>query len=68
VIADSKLGVLRWLHTASSPAIEGVEQVTHQKLLRTMDALTISGQNLDANHGYNCGVSKALNDDTELGS
>ena len=37
--ADSKLGVLRWLHTVSFPALEGVEQVTHQQLLRTMDAL-----------------------------
>ena len=36
---DSKLGVLRWLHTVSFPALEGVEQVTHQQLLRTMDAL-----------------------------
>ena len=37
--ADSKLGVLRWLQTVSFPGLEGVEKVTHQQLLRTMDAL-----------------------------
>jgi len=36
---DSKLGVLRWLQTVSFPGIEGVEKVTHQQLLRTMNAL-----------------------------
>ncbi|NDE54757.1 MAG: IS1634 family transposase, partial [Actinobacteria bacterium] len=37
--ADSKLGVLRWLQTVSFPGLEGVEKMTHQQLLRTMDAL-----------------------------
>jgi len=37
--ADSKLGVLRWLQTVSFPGLEGIEKITHQQLLRTMDAL-----------------------------
>ena len=36
--ADSKLGVLRWLQTVSMPQID-VEALTHQHLLRTLDAL-----------------------------
>lgn len=36
--ADSKLGVLRWLRTVSMPGIEA-EKLTHQHLLRSMDAL-----------------------------
>jgi transposase len=36
--ADSKLGVLRWLQTVSLPRVE-LEKVSHQQLLRTMDAL-----------------------------
>jgi len=35
---DSKLGVLRWLHTVSMPGID-VARLTHQQLLRSMDAL-----------------------------
>ena len=35
---DSKLGVLRWLETVAMPGLE-VEAVTHQQLLRSMDAL-----------------------------
>ena len=35
---DSKLGVLRWLQTVALPDIE-VNGVTHQQLLRSMDAL-----------------------------
>ena len=35
---DSKLGVLRWLQTVALPDIE-VPSVTHQQLLRSMDAL-----------------------------
>jgi transposase len=35
--ADSKLGVLRWLETVAMPAMP--EGVTHQHLLRAMDAL-----------------------------
>jgi transposase len=35
---DSKLGVLRWLQTVAIPDIE-VKAVTHQQLLRSMDAL-----------------------------
>jgi hypothetical protein len=35
---DSKLGVLRWLQTVALPDIE-VTGVTHQQLLRSMDAL-----------------------------
>jgi len=35
---ESKLGVLRWLETVAMPGIE-VESITHQHLLRSMDAL-----------------------------
>ena len=35
---DSKLGVLRWLQTVSMPGID-VAKLTHQHLLRSMDAL-----------------------------
>lgn len=35
---DSKLGVLRWLETVAIPGLE-VKSVTHQQLLRSMDAL-----------------------------
>ena len=35
---DSKLGVLRWLQTVRIPSIQ-VESLTHQQLLRSMDAL-----------------------------
>lgn len=35
---DSKLGVLRWLQTVSLPGVE-VGKLTHQHLLRSMDAL-----------------------------
>ena len=34
---DSKLGCLRWLETVAMPAMP--EGVTHQHLLRAMDAL-----------------------------
>ena len=36
--ADSKLGVLRWLQTVSMPGID-TDSLTHQHLLRSMDAL-----------------------------
>ena len=36
--ADSKLGVLRWLQTVSMPQID-VQALTHQHLLRSLDAL-----------------------------
>jgi hypothetical protein len=35
---DSKLGVLRWLETVAMPGVD-VESITHQHLLRSMDAL-----------------------------
>ena len=35
---DSKLGVLRWLQTVALPDME-VKELTHQQLLRSMDAL-----------------------------
>ena len=35
---DSKLGVLRWLETVAMPGID-TESITHQHLLRSMDAL-----------------------------
>jgi hypothetical protein len=36
--ADSKLGALRWLQTVSMPEVD-VAELTHQHLLRSMDAL-----------------------------
>ena len=36
--ADSKLGALRWLQTVALPEVDGAE-ITHQHLLRSMDAL-----------------------------
>lgn len=36
--ADSKLGALRWLQTVSMPGVDA-SKVTHQHLLRSMDAL-----------------------------
>ncbi len=36
--ADSKLGTLRWLQTVSMPGVEP-SKITHQHLLRSMDAL-----------------------------
>ena len=36
--AESKLGVLRWVHTVSLPEMQ-LKTLTHQHLLRTMDAL-----------------------------
>ncbi len=36
--ADSKLGALRWLQTVSMPGIDA-DKLTHQQLLRSMDAL-----------------------------
>jgi transposase len=35
---ESKLGVLRWLETVAMPGID-VKSITHQQLLRSMDAL-----------------------------
>lgn len=35
---ESKLGVLRWLQTVSMPGVD-VDKLTHQHLLRSMDAL-----------------------------
>ena len=43
---DSKLGVLRWLQTVSMPSIE-VDKLTHQHLLRSMDALMDHQQAVD---------------------
>jgi hypothetical protein len=35
---DSKLGVLRWLETVAMPGMPD-QEITHQQLLRSMDAL-----------------------------
>lgn len=43
---DSKLGVLRWLQTVSLPEID-VGALTHQQLLRSMDALMDHEQAVD---------------------
>jgi transposase len=45
--ADSKLGVLRWLQSVSLPSTN-VKQLTHQQLLRSMDALMDHEQAVDA--------------------
>lgn len=44
---ESKLGVLRWLETVAMPDIE-VESITHQHLLRSMDALIDHQAEVDA--------------------
>jgi len=44
---DSKLGVLRWLETVALPEIE-VKAITHQQLLRSMDALVDHRTEVDA--------------------
>ena len=55
---DSKLGVLRWLQTVALPDIE-VKAVTHQQLLRSMDALM---DKQDAVDGVVCGLLRPLVD------
>jgi transposase len=55
---DSKLGVLRWLQTVALPDIE-VKSVTHQQLLRSMDALM---DNQDAVDGVVAGLLRPLVD------
>jgi len=42
---DSKLGVLRWLETVAMPGMP--ESVTHDQLLRTMDALADHGETIE---------------------
>lgn len=44
---DSKLGVLRWLETVSIPNVD-TASLTHQQLLRSMDALMDHHQAVDA--------------------
>jgi transposase len=55
---DSKLGVLRWLQTVALPDM-GVKAVTHQQLLRSMDALM---DNQDAVDGVVAGLLRPLVD------
>jgi len=55
---DSKLGVLRWLQTVALPDIE-VQAVSHQQLLRSMDALM---DNQDAVDGVVAGLLRPLVD------
>lgn len=45
--AESKLGVLRWLQTVSMPQIN-VDALTHQHLLRSLDALMDHQEAVDA--------------------
>ena len=44
---ESKLGVLRWLDTVAMPGVEA-ESITHQHLLRSMDALVDHQTDVDA--------------------
>ena len=44
---DSKLGVLRWLETVALPGVD-VTRITHQQLLRSMDALMDHQAEVDA--------------------
>ena len=55
---DSKLGVLRWLQTVALPDVE-IKAVTHQQLLRSMDALM---DNQDAVDGVVAGLLRPLVD------
>lgn len=43
---DSKLGVLRWLETVSLPEVD-TKALTHQQLLRSMDALMDHQEDID---------------------
>jgi transposase len=55
---ESKLGVLRWLQTVALPDVE-IKAVTHQQLLRSMDALM---DNQDAVDGVVAGLLRPLVD------
>jgi transposase len=55
---DSKLGVLRWLQTVALPDVD-IKAVTHQQLLRSMDALM---DNQDAVDGVVAGLLRPLVD------
>jgi len=55
---ESKLGVLRWLQTVALPDVE-LKDVTHQQLLRSMDALM---DNQDAVDGVVAGLLRPLVD------
>lgn len=44
---ESKLGVLRWLETVAIPGVD-TRAITHQQLLRSMDALIAQQQAVDA--------------------
>ena len=55
---DSKLGVLRWLQTVALPGVD-VKALTHQQLLRSMDALM---DNQDAVDGVIAGLLRPLVD------
>lgn len=44
---DSKLGVLRWLETVALPELD-IRAITHQQLLRSMDALVDHRAEIDA--------------------
>ncbi len=55
---ESKLGVLRWLQTVALPDIE-IKELTHQQLLRSMDALM---DNQDAVDGVIASLLRPLVD------
>ena len=55
---DSKLGVLRWLQTVALPDVQ-IKAVTHQQLLRSMDALM---DNQEAVDGVVAGLLRPLVD------
>ncbi len=55
---DSKLGVLRWLETVALPEVD-VPGVTHQQLLRSMDALMAHQDAVDA---VVCGLLRPMVD------
>jgi len=55
---DSKLGVLRWIETVALPDVD-VTEITHQQLLRSMDALM---EHQDAVDGVVSGLLRPLVD------
>jgi hypothetical protein len=59
---ESKLGVLRWLQTVALPDVE-LKAVTHQQLLRSMDALM---DNQDAVDSVVAGLLRPLVDSRSL--
>jgi DNA-binding transcriptional LysR family regulator len=71
----SRAGLYRFRLTPSASKLDLMKRIDKLHMAypymgsrSIQDQSNRQGQNLDANHGYNCGVSKASNDDTEPGA